>query len=136
MTGSPGYIGSPAGYFFNNSTKLFESCGIGKHKESIAIINSASDTCTLCEAGTYNNDIGATSCNACESDETPLFSDLLGATSKEQLVCSACSCSIGTRCPKTKGDPCVPCGNGTINTLLGQKECKPCTGNTFAFEKR
>ena len=84
--------------------------------------NSNPTWCRICEANTYNSNIGASVCTACPSN-----SRVAGFGHVTHI---ACMCNEGYFGPP--GGPCSPCPAGTYNPHSNAKLCLQCQVNTVS----
>ena len=101
------------------------SCSTGKYGLSAGA--TASGTCQLCQAGSYNTGVGIGNCSVCAAGT---YGTGTGAINSN--VCIGCSNgTFSTASGASSSGLCVGCQNGTYNTGVGQVNCSLCAAGTY-----
>lgn len=123
---------------------IVSECPIGSRSAQLGL-------CTPCAGGTYQDQIGQTTCKACNNQISEALSvsyevnelglttntcQIIGATCSAGLEFNAeqgvCSPSGVVYCPPGKqesGGTCINCPSGTFKANTGVESCTPCTNN-------
>ena len=143
----------PAGSFCPLGSTSAQPCTAGSYSAT-----TRSSRCTLCEAGSYQNQVDTTACIACNAGsfcpagstlELPpnCASGTYGNVSDADghPDCFDCSvgmfcaggaaqqtqCSAGSYAPTTGMGSCTPCAAGTYQSATGETACLACTAGNY-----
>jgi hypothetical protein len=136
----------PGGFCDETGLSVSKSCPQGTYNPSAGA--SIQTQCIPCEPGTYNNQLGQTSCEGvcqagyyCPKTTQCIIYNIGGSSSAGSNTLSVpigsvdqIPCPQGYYCPSTNMSTPIPCGAGTFSTATkatSQATCMPCLPGAY-----